>query len=136
MTFCGTVRNHSDGGSDVISLDYQSFDEEVERRLGGVAASARVRWPTIGRVVLLHRLGTLEVGEVSVVVVVSSPHRDEAFEAARLCVDTLKGSIPIWERDTWAGGDWSVCPHAIEPVDQDGVEDHNNRLALAEKRPG
>ena len=59
---------------------------------------------------LLHRIGRLRVGEVSVVVGASTPHRGEAFAAAQFCIDTLKHTVPIWKRETWAGGsDWSVC---------------------------
>jgi molybdopterin synthase catalytic subunit len=71
----------------------------------------------VGRLVLLHRVGHLQVGEISVVVVVSTPHRGEAFAAAEYCIDTLKHSVPIWKRETWVGGtDWSVCVHDIEDV--------------------
>jgi len=62
-------------------------------------------------------VGVLAVGEVSVVVVASTPHRAEAFDAARFCIDTLKRSVPIWKRETWAGGtDWSLCSHDIEDI--------------------
>ena len=91
-------------------------------RLTDVAASARARWPEIGRLALLHRVGRLEVGEVAVVVAASTPHRAEAFAAAQFCIDTLKHTVPIWKRETWEGGSgWSVCTsegdgtHAREP---------------------
>jgi molybdopterin synthase catalytic subunit len=70
-----------------------------------LAAEARVRWPGIGRVALLHRVGRLELEDAAVVVVVSAPHRGEAFEAARWCIDTLKATVPIWKKEEWAGGD-------------------------------
>ena len=71
----------------------------------------------IGRLALLHRTGRLAVGEVSVVVAVSTPHRREAFDAAQFCIDTLKQTVPVWKRETWAGGHgWSVCAHEIEDV--------------------
>jgi len=70
------------------------------------------RWPGVGRLALLHRVGRLEVGEVSVVVAVSTPHRSEAFEASRFCIDELKESVPIWKHETWAGGSgWAECGH-------------------------
>jgi len=117
VTFCGTVRDHSDGRPGVTELEYEVFPEHADARLHRLAASARHRWPTIGRLVLLHRVGRLSVGEVSVVVVASTPHRAEAFDAARYCIDTLKRTIPIWKRETWAGGnDWSACAHDIEDV--------------------
>ena len=82
---------------------YEAYEEEVEPRLAAIAAEARTRWPDVGRLVLLHRTGDLGVGESSVVVVASSPHRDTAFEAARFCIDTLKATVPIWKRETWDG---------------------------------
>jgi molybdopterin synthase catalytic subunit len=119
VTFCGTVRDHSDGRVGVTSLEYEAYEEHVVPRLTDVATAARVRWPEIGRLALLHRVGRLEVGEVAVVVAVSTPHRGEAFAAAQFCIDTLKHTIPIWKRETWEGGsDWSLCapegtgPHA------------------------
>jgi molybdopterin synthase catalytic subunit len=110
VTFCGTVRDHSDGRPGVSSLEYEAYEEQVVPRLTDVAIAARAQWPDIGRLVLLHRIGQLLVGEISVVVVVSTPHRAEAFDAARFCIDTLKHTVPIWKRENWAGGsDWSVC---------------------------
>jgi molybdopterin synthase catalytic subunit len=110
VTFCGTVRDHSDGRAGVTSLEYEAYEEHVVPRLSDVAAAARARWPEIGRLALLHRVGRLEVRDVAVVVAVSTPHRAEAFAAAQFCIDTLKHTVPIWKRETWEGGsDWSVC---------------------------
>jgi molybdopterin synthase catalytic subunit len=93
----------------VSHLTYEAYEEEVGPRLAAIAADARVRWPDVVRLVLLHRTGELSVGESSVVVVAASPHRDTAFEAARYCIDTLKATVPIWKRETWDGGDdWSA----------------------------
>lgn len=115
VTFCGTVRDHSDGRSGVTALEYEAYLEHALPRLAAVASAARARWPMIGRLALLHRIGRLDVGSVSVVVVTSTPHRREAFESARFCIDTLKHSVPIWKRETWAGGsDWSECSHSID----------------------
>lgn len=112
-TFCGTVRDHSGSRPGVVSLEYEAYREYVEPRLGEVATSARRRWPSIGRLALLHRIGRLQVGETSVVVAVSTPHRAEAFDAARFCIDTLKQTVPIWKRETWAGGsEWVRCDEA------------------------
>jgi molybdopterin synthase catalytic subunit len=112
VTFCGTVRDYSEGRPGVTSLVYEAYVEQVVPRLSEVATAARARWPEIGRLVLLHRVGQLGVGEVSVVVVATTPHRDEAFSAARFCIDTLKVTVPIWKHETWSGGaDWTVCHH-------------------------
>ncbi len=112
VTFCGTVRDHSAGREGVTLLEYEAYEEHVIPRLAGVACDVRRRWPDIGRVALLHRVGRLEVGEVAVVVAVSTPHRAEAFASAQFCIDTLKQTVPIWKHETWAGGsDWSICEH-------------------------
>jgi molybdopterin synthase catalytic subunit len=81
----------------------------VVPKLAEIAAEARARWPMTGRVVLVHRIGTLELGESSVVVAVSSPHRAEAFAAARYAIDALKVSVPVWKREVWAeGSEWAT----------------------------
>jgi molybdopterin synthase catalytic subunit len=117
VVFTGSVRDHSEGRPGVTALEYEAFDEEVGPRLAAVAAAARVRWPAVGRLVLLHRTGRLAVGEASVVVVAGAAHRDVAFDAARFCIDTLKATVPIWKREVWEGGDdWSACAHPVGDV--------------------
>jgi molybdopterin synthase catalytic subunit len=74
-----------------------------------IADEVRARWPTVGRVVLLHRTGRIGLGASSVVVVASAPHRPEAFEAARFAIDALKASVPIWKHEVWAdGAEWGT----------------------------
>ena len=120
VTFCGTVRDHSEGRPGVTCLEYEAYVEQVAPRLARVAAAARERWAEIGRLVLLHRVGRLEVGEVSVVVVASTPHRAEAFAAAQFCIDTLKHTVPIWKRETWSGGtDWTLCSDDFDSAGRD-----------------
>ena len=117
VSFSGTVRDHSDGRPSVTSLEYEVYPEQAVARLGDIAISARDRWPVIGRLALLHRTGRLRVGEVSVVVAVATPHRGEAFDVAEYCIDTVKRTVPVWKRETWAGGtDWSQCVHDIEDI--------------------
>jgi len=117
VLFTGTVRDHADGREAVSRLEYEAYEEEVEARLAAIAFEARRREPTLGRLVLLHRVGMLEVGEASVVVVASAPHRGEAFDAARFAIDTLKTTVPIWKRETWADGDaWGLTARPIEDV--------------------
>jgi molybdopterin synthase catalytic subunit len=117
VVFTGTVRDHAEGRTGVSSLEYEAWAEAVEPRLASLAAEARRRWPGIGRLALHHRTGTLVPGESSVVVAVSTPHRAQAFEAARWCIDRLKASIPIWKRETWDGGEgWGLDATEIEDV--------------------
>ena len=112
VTFTGTVRDHSDGRPDVVTLEYETYPEYVESVIADVVADTRRRWPDTGRVAALHRTGLLGLEEAAIVVVVSAPHRGEAFEAARHCIDAVKHTAPIWKRETWAGGsDWSTCEH-------------------------
>lgn len=104
VVFTGTVRDHAEGRAGVTGLEYEAYDEQVAPRLHAVAGEARARWPGIGRLALWHRVGPLGVTEVSVVVAVSAPHRIEAFDAARWCIDAVKATVPIWKRETWQGG--------------------------------
>ena len=104
VVFSGTVRDYAEGRQGVEQLEYEAYEEAVQPRLAAIAAEARRRWPSIRRVALLHRTGRLTVGESSVLVVVSSPHRPEAFEAARYAIDALKASVPIWKHETWREG--------------------------------
>jgi molybdopterin synthase catalytic subunit len=121
VVFSGTVRDHAEGRSGVSRIEYEAYAEQVEARLADIASGARHRWPMLGRIALLHRVGELTVGECSVLVVVSAPHRAEAFDAARWSIDTLKEAVPIWKRETWEGGvDWGTGAHDL--ADITGVE--------------
>ncbi|MEX0663435.1 MAG: molybdenum cofactor biosynthesis protein MoaE [Acidimicrobiia bacterium] len=123
VTFCGVVRDHSDGRPGVTGLTYEAYESEALRRLTEVVADTRRRWPVVERLALLHRTGDLELSDPSVVVVVSAPHRAEAFEAARFAIDTLKETVPIWKREHWAeGSGWAECAHDVRPV---GAESAN-----------
>ena len=109
VLFSGTVRNHADGREGVETLTYEAYEEHVLTRFAEIGSEIRRRWPMVGRIVLLHRVGSIEVGESSVITVVSSPHRPEAFEAARFAIDALKESAPIWKYEVWADGqDWGT----------------------------
>lgn len=127
VTFTGAARDHSDGRPGVHLLEYEAYEEHVVPRLARVAAQARGRWSTIGRVALLHRVGPLAVGDAAVVVVVSAPHRDEAFAAARFCIDTLKATVPIWKKEVWEHGEsWGLeAQHLREP---DGTDAERTRV--------
>jgi molybdopterin synthase catalytic subunit len=115
--FVGTVRDRAEGRTDVKAIDYEAYASQVLPRFEAIAAAARQRWPDLGRVVVWHRVGHVQLGEVSVVVVVSTPHRAEAFEACRYVIDTLKATAPIWKRETWEGGsDWSQTARPVESV--------------------
>jgi molybdopterin synthase catalytic subunit len=117
VTFAGVVRDHAEGRSDVRAMTYEAYEGPATRAMQDIATEVRKRWPEVERVALLHRTGTLELSETSVLVVVSSPHRRAAFDAALYAIDTLKESVPIWKQEHWAGGsDWAVEQHPIRPV--------------------
>jgi len=117
VMFSGTARNHAEGRDKVEVLEYEAYEEQVVPRLGDIASHMRSQWPDVGRIAIIHRVGVVPIGESAVVVVVSSPHRGEAFEAARYAIDTLKSTVPIWKRESWAGGQsWGLEPQHITEV--------------------
>lgn len=117
VSFLGVVRDHAEGREGVRGMSYEAYEEPARRVMGEIVAEARRRFPDLERVALLHRVGELALSETSVAVAVSAPHRDDAFAAARFCIDTLKESGPIWKREHWAGGsDWARNELAIQPV--------------------
>ncbi len=118
VTFCGTARDSSTTGHEIRALEYETSVELAERRIAEVLASARSRWPELGAVAIHHRVGVVALTEPAVVVVVTSPHRREAFEAAQYCIDTLKRCVPMWKREIWDGGSaWSEEAQDILPVE-------------------
>jgi molybdopterin synthase catalytic subunit len=102
VLFLGTVRN-SNRGRAVRAVDYEAYKLMAERRLGALAKEVRARWP-IKALTMVHRVGNLKVGEVSVAVAVSAAHRAEAFEAARFAIDSIKKSLPIWKHEILRDG--------------------------------
>ena len=115
VSFLGVARDHSIDRDGVTSLEYEAYEDQVLRVFSELTNEARIRWGEINRVAILHRVGVLAVGDTAVVVVVSSPHREEAFEAARFLIDTLKATAPIWKREDWSGGsDWGLDAEAIQ----------------------
>lgn len=101
--FLGTVRDHS-GTRPVTGLTYEAWEELAAKRLEEMAGEMFEKWP-IRRVALLHRTGDLAIGEVSVVVACSAPHRSEAFEACRHGIERLKEDVPIWKKEHLAEGE-------------------------------
>ena len=116
VLFTGTARDHAEGRPDVQRLEYEAYEEQAVLRLEAVATELRRRWPAVGRVALLHRTGPVEIGAAAVLVAVSAPHRAEAFDAARFGIDELKRTVPIWKRESWAGGEsWGLeAQHLVD----------------------
>ena len=109
VVFTGTARDHAPGRPGVDLLVYEAYEEHAVGRLAAIAGEMRARWTDLGRIAMLHRVGDLAVGEAAVVVAVSSPHRDNAFDAARYGIYALKATVPIWKRERWNGGEsWGL----------------------------
>jgi molybdopterin synthase catalytic subunit len=100
-------------------LSYEAFEEEVIPKCREIVSEMKNQWSDLGRIALIHRVGDLKLGESSVLVVVSAPHRPEAFEAARFGIDALKATVPIWKREAWeTGSDWALGAQHVTSVDQ------------------
>lgn len=99
VTFIGQVRIQS-RGREVAYLEYDAYVPMAEKMMRKIAEDAAAKWPV--QVAMEHRVGRMELAEASVVVCVGSPHRGDAFDACRYCIDTLKETVPIWKKE--------VCP--------------------------
>jgi molybdopterin synthase catalytic subunit len=102
VVFDGIVRDNTRGRR-TLYLDYEAYEEMAERQIAGLGAQAIERFGVRG-VTLVHRLGRIGIGETSVLIVVASAHRGAAFEACRWLIDTLKKTVPIWKKETFADG--------------------------------
>src|SRR5438309_11267803 len=102
VTFLGTVRDLT-GGRETVALDYEAYPAMAEKKMAEIEQATRARWP-VGELLLVHRLGRLDVGDVSVALAVSCPHRAEAFDACRYAIEELKKVVPIWKHVSWADG--------------------------------
>ena len=102
VVFDGIVRNHSRGRR-TLHLDYEAYEEMATRQMRELGGKARERFG-VRQVTMVHRLGRLEIGETSVLIVVASAHRSAAFEACRWLIDSVKQTVPIWKKETFADG--------------------------------
>jgi molybdopterin synthase catalytic subunit len=102
VVFDGIVRNNSRGRR-TLHLDYEAYEEMALAKLDALAHEARERFG-VRFVGMVHRLGRLEIGETSVLIVVSSAHRAQAYEASQWLIDTLKKTVPVWKRETFEDG--------------------------------
>jgi molybdopterin synthase catalytic subunit len=102
--FLGVTRAEQDNaGRDLVALDYEAYEAMAAGQLRELSRQARERWP-IERLVLLHRLGRVAVGEPSVLIAVAAAHRGEAFAACQWLIDTLKADAAIWKKEVWNDG--------------------------------
>jgi MoaE-MoaD fusion protein len=118
VTFDGCVRNQSHGRA-TLYLEYEAYESMALAKMQEIAAQAHTRF-AVDRIAIAHRLGHLEVGETSVFIAVSAPHRPAAFEACRFAIDTLKRTVPIWKKEffvdgaVWADGEVPPLPNAAQ----------------------
>jgi molybdopterin synthase catalytic subunit/molybdopterin converting factor small subunit len=115
VLFSGVVRDQT-GGRRVKFLEYEAHAPMAEAKMREIATAVRARWPAVQRIALVHRIGRLEIGESSVMIAVSSPHRRHAFEACHFAIDTLKETVPVWKKEYFEDGEvWvglqSECDH-------------------------
>ncbi len=117
-TFAGVVRDNSKGKR-VLYLEYEAYPEMALKQMRQIADEMQSHWHIL-HVSMVHRTGRLQVGEASVFIAVSSPHRAEAFEACRYAIDRLKMIVPVWKKEVWEGGEywvgWEGSPDAAEPI--------------------
>lgn len=103
VVMSGTVRDNTDGKS-VKYLEYQAYEPMAIVVFQQIARDIRQKWTDTNRIAIQHRIGKLEIGEISVLVAVGCPHRGEAFAACRYAIDTLKHNAPIWKKEYWQDG--------------------------------
>lgn len=112
-TFQGVTRNHNDGRQ-VTGLAYEAYPDMAVREMERIGAEARSRWD-IHRIAIVHRIGTVPIGEASVVIAVSASHRRAAFEACHFAIDRLKEVVPIWKKESFQGGEVWIGSQRGEP---------------------
>ncbi len=113
--FLGTTRSETaPDGRQLKALDYQAYESMARRQLATLAEQARQQWP-IARLAILHRLGQVPLGQPSVLIAVSTPHRAQSFEACRWLIDQLKKEVTIWKREVWEDGSTSWVAPRDEP---------------------
>ena len=118
IVFRGVARRFS-CGRDVVHLEYEAYPEMAEKIMAQIGDEMKTRWP-ITEVAIVHRTGVLEIGQASVAIAVSAPHRGEAFAATQYAIDRLKQIVPIWKKEVWSDGSqwigWEHEAHQQEPV--------------------
>ncbi len=107
--FIGTVRDNTKG-KPVVRLDFEAYDKMAVSEMRKIARQIVDRWPTLG-VSIHHRTGSLQIGDIAVIIAVATPHRKAAFEACQYAIDTLKETVPIWKKEIFEDGEVWVAAH-------------------------
>ena len=109
VVFLGVTRNQT-GDREVLYLEYEAYRPMADNKMNELIAQTKKQFP-VSKISVGHRLGRLEIGEISLVVAVAAPHRQSAFDAAQFIVDEIKQIVPIWKREFFVGGDiWVGYP--------------------------
>jgi molybdopterin synthase catalytic subunit len=114
VPFIGTTRNNNEGRR-VIALDYEGYPEMAEKELARIGDAAKKKW-SICKMAIVHRLGPVQIGEASVIIVVSSAHRDAAFAASRFAIEEIKKTVPIWKKEVFEGGEVWIGTQTGQPL--------------------
>ena len=120
VLFLGIVRDHNDGRA-VSGMEYEAYREMAEEVLDAIAGEVVERWET-DRIYVVHRVGALEVGESSVAIAVSTPHRAEAYEASRHVIEEIKARLPVWKREHYVDGERRWVPGRRPPTPDSGPD--------------
>lgn len=114
VTFVGTTRNNNEGRR-IYSLEYEAYFGMAENEMRTIGEEASRNW-NVERIAVVHRIGRVPIGEASVVIAVSAPHRDDAFQACRYLIDELKKRVPIWKKEIYEGGEVWIGTQSGEPL--------------------
>src|SRR5690348_7330084 len=120
VTFVGLVRDHNQGRR-VSFLEYEAYEPLAVRALNLILDESRSAWPT-ARLAVHHRIGRLDIGEASIIIVAASPHRAEAFAACRYVIERVKQIVPIWKHEHFEGGDVWIEGAIADPADHEARE--------------
>jgi molybdopterin synthase catalytic subunit len=115
-TFVGTTRNNNDGRR-VIALDYDAYPQMAEKELRRIGDEAQRKWP-LCRMAIVHRIGPVQITQASVMIAVSSAHRDAAFAACRFAIEEIKKTVPIWKKELYEGGELWIGTQSGQPFTQ------------------
>jgi molybdopterin synthase catalytic subunit len=126
VVFLGMTRELT-AGRQTVALDYEAYREMAEQKLAELEAQARSRWPVV-ECIVVHRLGRVPPAEASVAIVVSTPHRRDAFAAGEWLIDTLKHDVPIWKREQWSDGTTEWVHPGVEKDKETGRQGDKERV--------
>jgi molybdopterin synthase catalytic subunit len=111
VTFAGTVRDNTDGRQ-TARLEYETYAEMAEKKMVEIGEEIQDKW-SIEDVAMIHRIGALEIGDISILIAVAAPHRKDTFEACSYAIDRVKQVVPVWKKEIWQDGEseWAGDRH-------------------------